>query len=291
MTISLDSFWHTHNGGLYMYLYVYLRRRVKALNIGLPRITTRSRMNLCNEFHDLERSSETDGLPIKIICNQPLKPSFETQYHPSSVITPHPQDRQKHLSKILLLNAYPIAYIMLWIPGLCNRLVEASGHTSKVLQILQASTQFVGFANALTYGWNESVAKSIKEMVRRSSSWPRIDSIHVIIVNFAYAYVLIWGQYYITLIANHISLEWRWSSVTSWEADFPDSPSKTLGKTGTWPVNSGNRRAGCPLFIFNHKSVVLNKACSSVSSTVGCCDAKKIITFFESWNLLIDVFQ
>ncbi len=153
-----------------MYLYIYLRRRVKALNIGLPWTTTRSRMNLRNEFHHLERSLETDGLPTKIICNQPLKPSFETQYHPSSVITPHPHSWQKYLSKILLLNAYRVAYIVLWIPGLCNWLVEASGYTSKVLQILQASTQFVGFANALTYGWNESVAKSIREMVRRSSS-------------------------------------------------------------------------------------------------------------------------
>ncbi|KAK0439995.1 uncharacterized protein EV420DRAFT_1279325, partial [Desarmillaria tabescens] len=73
----------------------------------------------------------------------------------------------KQISRILLLNAYPIAYIILWIPGICIRLVEASGHSSRVLQIMQASTQFVGFANALTYGWNESVAKSIRETVTR----------------------------------------------------------------------------------------------------------------------------
>ncbi|KAK0439991.1 uncharacterized protein EV420DRAFT_1228021, partial [Desarmillaria tabescens] len=71
-----------------------------------------------------------------------------------------------HISKMLLLNAYPIAYIVLWIPGICNRLVEASGHSSRVLQIMQASTQFVGFANALTYGWNENVARNITEKVR-----------------------------------------------------------------------------------------------------------------------------
>ncbi len=199
-----------------MYLYIHLRRRVKDLNIGLPRITTCSEMNLRNGIDDLERSSETHAPPIKITCSQSLKLSFETQYHPSSVITFHPHYRQKHLSKILLLNAYPIAYIVLWIPGLCNRLVEASGHTSRVLQILQASTQFVGFANALTYGWNERVAKSVREMVRRSSSWPRIESSHVILGNFAYVYVLIWGQYHIILIANQISLEWHWFSLSSW---------------------------------------------------------------------------
>ncbi|KAK0432194.1 hypothetical protein EV421DRAFT_1911173 [Armillaria borealis] len=93
--------------GLYMYLYVYLQRRVKALNTGVPRITTHSRMDLRSGFDDLERSSEIHALPIK---NQPLKPFFETQYHPSSVITLHAHDRQKHLSKILLLNAYPIVH-------------------------------------------------------------------------------------------------------------------------------------------------------------------------------------
>ncbi|KAK0445883.1 hypothetical protein EV421DRAFT_1795358 [Armillaria borealis] len=57
---------------------------------------------------------------------------------------------------------------MLWMHGLCNRFVEASGHTSRFLQSRQASTQFVGFANTLTYRWNESVAKSIGEMVWRT---------------------------------------------------------------------------------------------------------------------------
>ncbi|TFK31354.1 G protein-coupled glucose receptor regulating Gpa2-domain-containing protein [Crucibulum laeve] len=72
----------------------------------------------------------------------------------------HP--RHKSIERILLLNAYPLAYIILWIPGIANRLIEASGHTSIVMQILQASTQFVGLANALTYGWNENIAGQLK---------------------------------------------------------------------------------------------------------------------------------
>jgi len=67
------------------------------------------------------------------------------------------------IQRVLLLNAYPLAYIILWIPGIANRLIEATGHSSSVMQILQASTQLVGLANALTYGWNERVAKQLKE--------------------------------------------------------------------------------------------------------------------------------
>ncbi|KAF8633201.1 hypothetical protein AX15_001470 [Amanita polypyramis BW_CC] len=67
------------------------------------------------------------------------------------------------IQRALLLNAYPLAYIILWIPGMVNRLIEATGHTSTVMQFLQALTQLVGLANALTYGWNERVAKQLRE--------------------------------------------------------------------------------------------------------------------------------
>ncbi|KAK0197615.1 hypothetical protein F5146DRAFT_1156246 [Armillaria mellea] len=105
-------------------------------------IFTEIGMSLHNGFPDSQRALETP-------YTQHLKPAFQTQHHPSSAITLHYHDSQKQLSKILLLNAYPIAYIVLWIPGLCNRLVEASGRTSRVLQIMQASTQFIGFANSV----------------------------------------------------------------------------------------------------------------------------------------------
>ncbi|KIJ30397.1 hypothetical protein M422DRAFT_268047 [Sphaerobolus stellatus SS14] len=72
----------------------------------------------------------------------------------------HP--RYKPIQRVLLLNAYPLAYLILWIPGIVNRLIEASGHSSRVTQILQASTQFVGLANALTYGWNEQIAEQFR---------------------------------------------------------------------------------------------------------------------------------
>lgn len=58
------------------------------------------------------------------------------------------------VKKMLLMNGYPIFYVFLWIPGLVNRIMEASGikTTNRILAILQTSTQFIGFANAVTYG-------------------------------------------------------------------------------------------------------------------------------------------
>ena len=59
------------------------------------------------------------------------------------------------IQKAMLLTAYPMYYIILWIPGIANRLAEATAHPVRVLAILQASTKFIGFANAISFGWNE----------------------------------------------------------------------------------------------------------------------------------------
>ncbi len=67
------------------------------------------------------------------------------------------------VQRALLLNAYPLAYIILWIPALGNRLIEATGSSSVPMQFLQVTAQLIGLANALTYGWNEKVAKLLKE--------------------------------------------------------------------------------------------------------------------------------
>lgn len=57
--------------------------------------------------------------------------------------------------QVLLLSLYPMYYVVLWLPGVANRLAEATGHQIRWLNILQASTQFVGLANAVTFGWHE----------------------------------------------------------------------------------------------------------------------------------------
>ena len=66
------------------------------------------------------------------------------------------------IQKMLLLNAYPLAYIILWIPGIVNRLIEATGRENGAAEIIQASWQLVGLANAVTYGWNEGVASQVR---------------------------------------------------------------------------------------------------------------------------------
>ncbi|TLS24756.1 hypothetical protein PpBr36_08900 [Pyricularia pennisetigena] len=71
---------------------------------------------------------------------------------------------EKEIKRMMLLNAYPIFYVLLSIPGLVNRLIEATGihvpaHTS---QALQAPVQFIGLANALTYGFNKHVRHRIR---------------------------------------------------------------------------------------------------------------------------------
>ncbi|KAK2026591.1 hypothetical protein LX32DRAFT_641722 [Colletotrichum zoysiae] len=106
----------------------------------------------------------------------PPSPGFQNvqskQAHPEVTVTmmsDFPVRRQtrkveREIKRMMFLNAYPIMYVVLWIPGLVNRLMEASGNSSqsRVLQALQSSSQYIGFANALTYGFNQHVRHRIK---------------------------------------------------------------------------------------------------------------------------------
>lgn len=78
------------------------------------------------------------------------------------------REMEREIKRMLLLNAYPIMYIILWIPGLINRFLEASGNrsNSRALAALQASSQFVGLANALTYGFNVHIRKKVKTAIQ-----------------------------------------------------------------------------------------------------------------------------
>ncbi|KAK8235111.1 G protein-coupled glucose receptor regulating Gpa2-domain-containing protein [Phyllosticta capitalensis] len=79
---------------------------------------------------------------------------------------------EREVRRMLLLNAYPIMYIALWTPGITSRLAEAAlGHQVRWLAVAAASTQYVGLANAVTYGWNEH----FRSVVRREwrSVWAK----------------------------------------------------------------------------------------------------------------------
>lgn len=72
-----------------------------------------------------------------------------------------PSRVEREIQRTLLLNSYPLLYAILWIPGILNRIFELTGHPNQTLAILQSSTQFVGFANAVTYGYNEHLRRDL----------------------------------------------------------------------------------------------------------------------------------
>lgn len=78
-----------------------------------------------------------------------------------------------NVRKMLLMNGYPLAYIILWIPGIANRLAESVGQSPRWLTVLQATTQYIGLINAVTYGMSEQmrrgVWKKLKEPRGRST--------------------------------------------------------------------------------------------------------------------------
>ncbi|KAK3670410.1 hypothetical protein LTR78_009650 [Recurvomyces mirabilis] len=77
------------------------------------------------------------------------------------------------LRRMLLLNGYPILYILLWIPGIMNRVWEAFGTSPLWLQGLQATTQFMGFADVLTYAYNEQLHKRISTRLGERKNFVR----------------------------------------------------------------------------------------------------------------------
>ncbi|KAE9565772.1 hypothetical protein CGMCC3_g18047 [Colletotrichum fructicola] len=72
---------------------------------------------------------------------------------------------ERRIKRMMLLNSYPILYILLWIPALVNRVMEAFGVKSHglLLAALQSSSQFIGFANVVTYCLHESLEHRSKE--------------------------------------------------------------------------------------------------------------------------------
>ena len=98
---------------------------------------------------------------------QPSIPLSGVRVQPLSAVDTRRRETEKRIKRAFLLNAYPIMYIILWIPALLNRFVDASGHRSRALTIMQCSTQFVGLANAITYGMNEKILTKLRERFGR----------------------------------------------------------------------------------------------------------------------------
>jgi len=177
--------------GLYIFLNFYLRRHFRNLSASLADTEAQSSQIATSQSHviainpaqgqgtDLSlKRIDTDEEPYtpystgkaaeigsvpEFKLTQPPAGNIHIMAHRREKISRPRNPRLAQIERVLLLNAYPLLYIILWVPGLVNRLVEASGHTSNVTQVLQSSTQFVGLANALTFGWNEEVARQLKQ--------------------------------------------------------------------------------------------------------------------------------
>lgn len=67
----------------------------------------------------------------------------------------------------LMLSLFPLAYIVIWIPGMANRFAELVGYQADWLVALQASTQLTGFVNALVYGFREHRQSHRRQVIAR----------------------------------------------------------------------------------------------------------------------------
>ncbi len=163
---------------IYAYAYFYLNRHFKQLRF----MGSRNYSGLKEEdalrnppIENSPPSSSHQGIMVsRSFTCQELKVGHDkvsaSSFSSSSAKPTGRHDlafNEAHIKKMLLLNAYPIWYIILWIPGIANRFVEATGHRSRVLAILQASTQYIGLANAITYGLNERILGQLKQRFRR----------------------------------------------------------------------------------------------------------------------------
>jgi hypothetical protein len=176
--------------GIYTYIYIYLMRAYGKLDVGNTvatgtngtvlsdlgsnagrQIRVRSSVTTSyetdkqpltaqNTFSKSDTIHETDEESGPGADDSPTDPDNHTKV--SAPYNPQQRARKQAIRKMLLLNGYPILYVILWIPGIANRITEAFGHSPVWLRALQASTQLVGLANALTYAYNEQLLLRIR---------------------------------------------------------------------------------------------------------------------------------
>lgn len=79
---------------------------------------------------------------------------------------------EREMRRALLLNAYPLAYFILWLPAIVNRFMETEGvqpANSRAMAALQSCTQLIPLANALTFGVNVYLRRRARSRLRPSS--------------------------------------------------------------------------------------------------------------------------
>ncbi|KAM3414841.1 hypothetical protein BST61_g9985 [Cercospora zeina] len=183
---------------IYTYIYIYLMRAFGRLGVGstngtynssvypLGTIDDKAHIQVRSSItttvahhHDTPRGSKEPNTyeEESEIGSMAKRPSCSTASdtaplafvgHPSHVpantriSSAAARHRKQEIRKMLLLNGYPILYVILWIPGMTTRIWEAFHPSPLWLQGLQATTQLVGFANVLTYAYNEQLIQRIR---------------------------------------------------------------------------------------------------------------------------------
>ncbi|KAK0381517.1 hypothetical protein CLIM01_01102 [Colletotrichum limetticola] len=111
-----------------------------------------------------DRNDQTDDLNFASSHNAAIGGDHTAGLGEPDVCTDPPKlPPPPNLRRMLLLNGYPIGYLILWTPGIVNRLIEIQGGTSPNWLIgLLASSQYIGLVHAVTYGYNEQIGRTIR---------------------------------------------------------------------------------------------------------------------------------
>ncbi len=153
---------------IYAYAYFYLNRHFRQLRLmgsqNGPSLKEDEAVNIL----PIEKTSLSPPSQGVIVSRSFTCQAVKASYHkmsasslPSSsaksTARHDPAVTELHIKKMLLLNAYPIWYIVKWIPDIANRIFEATGHRSLVLAILKASMHCIGLASAITFFLNDRI--------------------------------------------------------------------------------------------------------------------------------------
>ncbi|KAG0642370.1 hypothetical protein HOY80DRAFT_1020772 [Tuber brumale] len=92
------------------------------------------------QFDPSSNLSESENIHTKTTMEVKEGQGLHRETHTRKPSCEGSEDSEKKLKKALLMRAYPTFYVILVIPGIANRLVEGSGGSWRVLQLMRAST-------------------------------------------------------------------------------------------------------------------------------------------------------
>ncbi|KAK2129167.1 G protein-coupled glucose receptor regulating Gpa2-domain-containing protein [Fusarium oxysporum II5] len=111
--------------------------------------------------NDAASSSSTAPMSNQAHCYSNAEPDSSAA-SASPIRQPAWNRASPNLRRMMLLNGYPLGYLILWTPGVINRFIEIKGKSPPWLVALLASTQYIGLVHAITYGYNEQFRRSIQ---------------------------------------------------------------------------------------------------------------------------------